>query len=63
MDDILLQEIQSLKEKLKILTKIVNYYEPDFNESLFYHNLGTCDYQEYIESLKGGEKMEQEKDK
>jgi len=50
VDDILLQEICSLKEKLKIAFKIVQYYEPDAKESDFMHDLGTEDYQLYLEN-------------
>lgn len=56
VDDILLQEIQSLKEKMQILLKIVKYYEPDLDESQFLHDLGTCDYQEYIDEVYGEKK-------
>ena len=52
-DEILIQEIFSLREKLKIATKIVKYYEPDMSESDFFHDIGTCDLQEYMEQLKG----------
>ena len=50
LDDILLQEIQSLKEKLKVAIEIVKYYEPDLDENLFYHNIGTEDYLLYLEN-------------
>ena len=49
IDDILLQEIYSLREQIKILIKIVKYYEPDLDESSLYHDLSTCDFMEYIE--------------
>lgn len=51
VDDLLLQEICSLNEQLKILTKIVKYYVPDLDEPIFKHSLGTCDYQEYLDSV------------
>lgn len=50
VDDILLQEICSLKEQLKIATKIIKSYEPNLDESLFFHDLGTEDYHLYIEN-------------
>ena len=52
IDDLLLQEIYSLREKLMILTKIVKYYEPDMDEGLFIHDLGTVDYQMYLKEKK-----------
>jgi hypothetical protein len=56
IDDILLQEICSLKEQLKIATKIVKYYEPDMDEDLFMHDLGTEDYALYLENNKKEDK-------
>ena len=50
LDEILLQEICSLKEKLKIAVKILKYYEPDLDENNFYHDIGTEDYWLYIEN-------------
>lgn len=52
IDDILLQEIFSLREQIKILTKIVKYYEPDLNEGDFIHDLSTCDFYTYMEEIK-----------
>jgi hypothetical protein len=52
VDDILLQEICSLKEKLKIATRIVKYYVPDLNEADFMHDIGTEDFQLYLENNK-----------
>jgi len=49
IDDILLQEIQSLKEQLKICIKIVKYYEPNLDEARFWHDISTYDYKEYLE--------------
>jgi len=34
-DELLLQEIQSLREKLKVATRIVKSYVPDLNETDF----------------------------
>ena len=51
IDDILLQEIQSLKEQLRICIKIVKYYEPNLDESKFWHDISTCDYQDYLKEL------------
>ncbi len=51
-DDILLQEIQSLKEQLKILAHITYTYNPDVDLSKYLHNLGTEDYQLFIENNK-----------
>ena len=48
VDDILLQEIQSLREKVRILIQIVRYYEPEDDMIALIHSLGSIDYQEYI---------------
>ena len=49
IDDILLQEIQSLKEQLKIMVNIVKQYAPAFDTGDFIHSLSTEDYQLYLE--------------
>lgn len=54
LDDLLLQEIASLREKLMIMTKILYFYEPDIILCDFMHDLGTCDLEEYKEWIKGG---------
>lgn len=46
-DDLLMQEVQSLREKLKIAVKIVQHYEPNIDVGRFHHDIGTCDFQEY----------------
>jgi hypothetical protein len=48
-DDILLQEIFSLREKLKVAAEIVRYYEPDTNLADFQHDIGTEDFLLYLE--------------
>ena len=52
IDDLLLQENCSLKEQLKIATKIVKYYVPEMDERLFLKNLSTEDYLLYLEENK-----------
>ena len=49
IDDMLLQEIYSLREQVKILVKMLKYYELDINEFDLLHALGHCDYLEYTE--------------
>jgi hypothetical protein len=58
IDDILLQEIQSLREKLKIVIHMLKYYWPDLDEERFQHDIGTCDYQEYIDYITEGKNKE-----
>ena len=58
IDDILLQEIFSLKEKLKIACAIVKNYEPDFDESEFMHKLNSADFDQLIEELNNPELWE-----
>lgn len=48
-DELQAQEIQSLREQVKIACRIVKFYEPDMSISGFLHDLGTCDFQTYIE--------------
>lgn len=52
IDDILLQEICSLKEKLKIAMRIVKNYEPELDEEGFMHDIGTEDYWLYFDNKK-----------
>jgi len=49
IDDILLQEIVSLNEKIKILIKIQKYYNPELDESKFIAELGATDFQTFID--------------
>ncbi|MCK5633006.1 hypothetical protein KAH94_04605 [bacterium] len=61
IDDILLQEICSLKEKLKIAARIVKYYFPDMDEGQFMHDIGTEDFKLYLDNNKK-EELEKQKD-
>ena len=63
VDDLLLQEIQSLNEKIKILTKIVAYYEPEIEMIGFLHDIGTCDYQDYMHTQQAERIKELEEEK
>jgi len=49
VDDLLLQEIQSLKSQLRIAIKIIRRYDPDLDEGLFLHDLSTEDCLGYDE--------------
>ena len=49
VDDVLLQEIQSLKDQLRIAIYIIKQYVPEFDEGDFMHDLRTEDYLAYIE--------------
>ena len=49
VDDILLQEIQSLREQLKIAVNIIKQYAPEFDTGDFMHSLKTEDYQMFLE--------------
>lgn len=46
-DVVLMEENQSLKEKLKIAVSIVKHYEPELDIGKFMHDIGTCDFLEY----------------
>ena len=49
MDDILLQEIFSLREKLKIAIEYIKYHDPEFDERLFIHQINSVDYKQWME--------------
>ena len=49
VDDVLLQEIQSLKDQLRIAIYIIKQHAPEFDEGDFMHDLRTEDYWAYIE--------------
>lgn len=51
IDDLLLQEIFSLREKLKIAVEAIKSSEPDFDAQLFMHRLGSVDYEQLMEEL------------
>ena len=54
-DDVLLAEICSVREKLKIATEIIKSYEPDFDA----HQLGAADYDQCCEDLSTPEVIRQ----
>ena len=51
IDDILLQEIFSLREKLKIAIGYIKFYSPSFDESEFIHQVGSAEYEQWIEEI------------
>jgi hypothetical protein len=53
IDDLLLQEIFSLREKLKIAIEAIKSYDPDVDAQLFAHRLGSVDYEQLMEELAG----------
>jgi hypothetical protein len=55
IDDILLQEIFSLREKLKIAIDYIKFYNPSFDEKEFIHQVGSVEYEQWIEELLEGE--------
>ncbi len=55
IDDMLLQEIYSLQEKIKIITKMLKQFEPDLDIPMFLHALGHCDYEEWKDGCKENE--------
>lgn len=48
IDDVQMQENQSLKEQLKIMKDLFAKYNPDIDMPDFMHCLATEDYQEYL---------------
>jgi hypothetical protein len=55
IDDLLLQEIFSLREKLKIAIHYIKFYDPTFDEREFIHQVGSVEYDQWIEELTEGE--------
>ena len=51
LDDILLQEILSLREKLKIAMTYIKFYDINFDESEFLHQMNSVDYEQWIEEM------------
>lgn len=51
IDDLLLQEIYSLREKLKIAVEAIKFYAPDFDDKEFVHRLNAVDYDQLMEEL------------
>ena len=52
-DELLWQEIFSLREKLKIAVEAIKSYEPEFDDQLFMHQLNSVDYDQLMEELLG----------
>ena len=50
-DELLWQEIFSLREKLKIAVHAIKFYEKDFDEIEFLHRLNSVDYAQLMEEL------------
>ena len=53
-DDLLWQEIFSLREKLKIAVEAIKSYDPEFDDQLFMHRLNSVDYDQLMEELADG---------
>ncbi|MDD3925793.1 MAG: hypothetical protein PHT33_03950 [bacterium] len=53
IDDLLLQEIFSLREKIKIAVAAIKFHCPDFDDHEFMHRLGAVDYEQLMEELAG----------
>jgi hypothetical protein len=51
VDDLLMQEIYSLREKLKIAVAAIKSYDPDFDDQEFIHRLNSVDYGQLMEEL------------
>jgi len=51
MDELLWQEIFSLREKLKIAVEAIKSYDPEFDAKLFMHRLNSVDYDQLMEEL------------
>ena len=58
IDDLLLQEIYSLREKLKIAVAAIKFYDPTFDDAEFTHRLGAVDYEQLMEELNGSDTQE-----
>lgn len=51
MDELLWQEIFSLREKLKIAVATIKFYAPDFDDKEFVHQLNSVDYEQLMEEM------------
>lgn len=51
LDDILLQEIYSLKEKLKIAIYHLHHFDPTFDINEYYHKLNSVEFDQWMEEL------------
>lgn len=60
IDDLLLQEVYSLREKLKIPIGAVKSYNPEFDDREFTHRLNSVDFDQLMEELNGEEKKPEE---
>jgi hypothetical protein len=49
IDDLLLQEICSLREKIKIAISTIKSYDSNFDDRMFIHDLNSVDYAQLIE--------------
>ena len=56
-DELLWQEIYSLREKLKIAVEAIKSYDPEFDDVLFMHQLNSADYDQLMEELSNEEKV------
>jgi hypothetical protein len=54
IDDLLLQEIFSLREQLKISVEAIKSYNPDFDVQEFIHRLKAVDYEQLMEEIAFG---------
>jgi len=52
----LLQEIFSLREKLKIAISYIKFYDTNFDESEFVHQINSVEYEQWIEEMCNSEK-------
>jgi hypothetical protein len=51
IDDLLLQEIFSLREQLKIAVEAIKSLNPDFDDQEFVHRLKAVDYEQLMEEI------------
>ena len=51
IDDLLLQEIFSLREQLKIAVAAIKSYDLDFDDQEFTHRLKAVDYEQLMEEI------------
>ena len=57
IDDLLLQEVFSLRQKVLILAELLAKHEPELCASGLLHDIGTEDYQDYRISTKNTEQQ------
>jgi hypothetical protein len=58
IDDLLLQEIYSLREKLKIAVYHLKQLDPNFDVDDYMHRLNSVEFEQWMEEISNSENIE-----